>query len=193
MRGCDEAEIGGYELAAGLEDAGGFGDGRPEVRDIYPDDVADDGIDGGRGDWQRSGWGSDDGTTASGALAGCLHHRPEEVERNGLCPASGEHAAEAPFAGADIKNKLAVQVAALFQHDGVEQQGPAWIALIDEADPLGGECLPSAIVVLFGHRALFRRVRAAIMQEGRKLVTVDATRGVGTCPGPRSRWLFGPT
>ena len=64
-RGCDEAEIGGYELAAGLEDAGGFGDGRPEVRDIYPDDVADDGIDGGRGDSQRSGRGSDDGALAS--------------------------------------------------------------------------------------------------------------------------------
>ena len=64
-RGRDEAEIGGDELSAGLEDAGGFGDGRPEVRDIYPDDVADDGIDGGRGDWQRSGRGSDDGALAS--------------------------------------------------------------------------------------------------------------------------------
>ena len=46
-RGCDEAEIGSYELAAGLEDAGGFGDGGSEVGDIHPDDVADDGVDDG--------------------------------------------------------------------------------------------------------------------------------------------------
>ena len=64
--GCDEAEIGGDELAAGLEDAGGFGDGRPEVRDIYPDDVADDGrstVEEAIG--KCGGRGPDDGALAS--------------------------------------------------------------------------------------------------------------------------------
>ena len=45
--GGDEAEVGGDEVSAGLEDAGGFGDGGSEVGDIHPDDVADDGVDGG--------------------------------------------------------------------------------------------------------------------------------------------------
>ena len=87
-------------------------------------------------------------------MSGCLDHGPEEVERNGAGAALGEHAAEASFAGADIQNQLAVYVAALLQHDGVEQQCPAWVALVYEADVLGREGLPAAVVVCCGHRNL---------------------------------------
>ena len=79
--------------------------------------------------------------------------------------ALGEHAGEASFAGADIENKLAVQVAALFQHDRVEEQCAAWIAFVDEADVFGGEGGPSAGVVFCGHQNLVSEKGAAIMHE----------------------------
>lgn len=85
-------------------------------------------------------------------MAGCLDHGPEEVERDGAGAALGEHAAEAAFAGADVEDELAVYVSALFQHDVVEEHGAAWVAFVDEADVLGREGFPAAVVDFLGHQ-----------------------------------------
>ena len=101
-------------------------------------------------------------------MASRLDHGPEEVERDGAGAALGEHAAEAAFAGADIEDDLALQIAALFQHDGVKEHGPAGIAFVDEADVLGGEGCPAGFVALVGHRIL-------LGQKGRPLCMSGAS------------------
>ena len=121
------------------------------------------------------------------AVEGRLDHGPEEVERDGAGAALGEHAAEASFAGADIEDELAVQVAALFQHDGVEEQCAAGVAFVDEADVLGGEGLPSAGVVFFsiriwsgkkgGHYARVAKAGDRRRSEIRWQVTLDLQAG----------------
>ncbi len=56
-----------------------------------------------------------------------------------------------PSPAPNVDHDLAVQVAALIQHDGIEEHGPAWIALVHKTDVLRCECCPSAIAVSLGH------------------------------------------